>query len=228
MPYEVRRSERARRVSLKVYPNGRVEVVAPTRARLPLEYLDLFVAENTDWIRRQRERFAARAAAAPAPPAIPDRVPLHGRLLPVRVSLAQGLRATLRFLGDAFAIELPDGAAPETARRLLERWYRAAAAAHFAERVRVLNAETQHPVKAIRIGDQKRRWGSCSARGTLSFNWRLMMAPADVLDYVVIHELAHFDEMNHSARFWALVKERCPRHEVFVRWLREHAPTLAF
>jgi predicted metal-dependent hydrolase len=78
----------------------------------------------------------------------------------------------------------------------------------------------------IRIGDQRTRWGSCSARGTLSFNWRLVLAPPDVLDYVVVHELAHLLVPDHSPRFWQLVEQRRPQWRAQRAWLREHGPEL--
>jgi predicted metal-dependent hydrolase len=78
----------------------------------------------------------------------------------------------------------------------------------------------------IRIGDQRTMWGSCSPTGTLSFNWRLALAPLSVLDYVVVHELCHLRVANHSQRFWALVEERRPRFRVQREWLREHGPEL--
>src|SRR3954452_5057906 len=78
----------------------------------------------------------------------------------------------------------------------------------------------------IQIRDQRSRWGSCSTRGTLSFNWRLVLAPLDVLDYVVVHELCHLRVPNHSRAFWALVEERGPHWREQRAWLREHGPEL--
>jgi predicted metal-dependent hydrolase len=78
----------------------------------------------------------------------------------------------------------------------------------------------------IVIRDQRSRWGSCSTRGTLSFNWRLVLAPFEVLDYVVVHELCHLREPNHSSRFWRLVESRRPGWRVQRDWLHEHGPEL--
>jgi hypothetical protein len=80
--------------------------------------------------------------------------------------------------------------------------------------------------KRIQIRDQRSRWGSCSTRGTLSFNWRLVLAPFGVLDYVVVHELCHLREPNHSRRFWRLVEQRRPEWRAQRDWLHEHGPEL--
>jgi predicted metal-dependent hydrolase len=78
----------------------------------------------------------------------------------------------------------------------------------------------------IRVGDPRSRWGSCSTRGTLSFSWRLVMAPAWVADYVVVHELCHLRQMNHSHRFWQLVDEAYPSRRAAQAWLKRHGPEL--
>ena len=80
--------------------------------------------------------------------------------------------------------------------------------------------------RRIQIRDQRSRWGSCSTTGTLSFNWRLVLAPFAVLDYVVVHELCHLREPNHSLRFWRLVEQRRPEWRVQRDWLHEHGPEL--
>lgn len=94
-----------------------------------------------------------------------------------------------------------------------------ARAAHWAERMGVTFGK-------VKVKDQSSRWASCSREGNLNFNWRLTLAPAETLDYVVIHELAHRLEMNHSRRFWAHVEKHCPDHKVHRRWLRKNGEAL--
>ncbi|MGN0471888.1 MAG: M48 family metallopeptidase [Lachnospiraceae bacterium] len=88
--------------------------------------------------------------------------------------------------------------------------------------------ETGLPYRTISIRDQKTRWGSCSGRGTLSFNWRLMLVPPRVLDYVVVHELCHIKHMNHSPEFWKQVESVMPDYQERRRWLKEHGNELYF
>lgn len=225
--YEVRLSERAKRVRLRVFQDGRVEVVVPARARIPAGYLDTFVREQAEWIGRQQARFQAREQRVQtARYETTGAVAYRGRTIPLRFHPSPDGLMRLQWDGERFHIYSTAKTTPESVRGILESWYRQAARVVFRERVQALNAATNYPFQSIRIGGQKTRWGSCSTRGTLSFNWRLLLAPPDVLDYVVIHELAHLAEMNHSPRFWALVEQACPAYKEHVRWLKEHGATL--
>jgi predicted metal-dependent hydrolase len=109
---------------------------------------------------------------------------------------------------------------------LLRAWYVEQARAIFAERAAHWAQAMQTGYARIRIADQRTLWGSCTRDGTLSFNWRVVMAPPETLDYLVIHELAHLREMNHSKRFWAIVAVHCPDWKVHRRWLRDHSRRL--
>lgn len=112
------------------------------------------------------------------------------------------------------------------ARRLLKRWFRQEALRRLDTRVQLLGEAVGVNWRRVIVRDQRRRWGSCSATGCLSFNYRLIMAPPAVLDYVVIHELAHRSHLNHSDRFWALVAAHCPDYAVWLAWLKSHGPYL--
>ena len=108
----------------------------------------------------------------------------------------------------------------------LEAIYRKAAREYFPKRVSHYARMLGVTYGKISIRDQKTRWGSCSSEGNLSFNWRLILAPPDVLDYVVIHELCHRKEMNHSKEFWALVESLMPEYKERRKWLRENGNNL--
>ncbi len=112
-------------------------------------------------------------------------------------------------------------------RDALERWYRRQASTVFEERLTYCNASYNFTWASVAIKSQKTRWGSCSRQGNLNFNWRLLLAPPAILDYVVIHELCHLQEHNHAASFWALVERACPDYRDHRRWLRLHGHELA-
>ncbi len=107
-----------------------------------------------------------------------------------------------------------------------ERYFRARAKSYFPVRAAFFAKQMKVTYGTISIRDQKTRWGSRSSTGTLSFNWRLMLAPKEVLDYVVVHELAHIKEMNHSKDFWREVEKILPDYEVYRKWLKEHGNEL--
>lgn len=111
-------------------------------------------------------------------------------------------------------------------RAALEKRYIEAAKEYFPKRAAYFAPITGGTYHRITIRDQKTRWGSCSTRGTLSFNWRLMLAPPAVLDYVVVHELCHLTHMDHSKAFWALVESACPDYRSHRKWLKDHGQTL--
>lgn len=108
----------------------------------------------------------------------------------------------------------------------LEKRYKNAARAQFEARTAHYQAITGGHYTSITIRDQKTRWGSCSSRGTLSFNYRLIFAPPMVLDYVVVHELCHLTHMNHSKEFWNKVASVMPDYRVYRKWLKEHGHEL--
>ena len=110
----------------------------------------------------------------------------------------------------------------------IEQWYRTQAKVLIKKRVDELSPQMGLTYNRIIIRGQKTRWGSCSNKRNLSFNWKLIMTPEPVIDYVIIHELAHLEEMNHTKSFWALVKKHCSRWHEHRRWLRENGKLLTF
>ena len=210
--FRVRRSPRARRVRVSVDGSGEVEVVLPKRA--PERAAAQAVRELTPWIERRR-RTLARAAAELARPE--GTVPFLGqdlRLVP------QPGRERVHRRGDELLVPKRDAAAA------IERWYRRQARAEIAPRLDAAVARAGSSYTGLTIRGQKTRWASCSTTGHMSFNWRLLLAPEAVLDYVVEHEVAHLERMDHSPRFWALLESRVPDWREHARWLRRYGPTL--
>ena len=212
LDYSVRRSPRARRVRVAVDPQRGVEVVLPKRA--PMREAERAVVELRPWIdRRLREAEATRAAVA----ARGDTVPYLGVDLTL---VAQPGRTRVHRRGDELLI--PEGDATGA----LERWYRRMARVEIAPRLDAAVAALGARHTGLTIRNQKTRWGSCSSTGAMSFNWRLLLAPEEVLDYVVWHEACHLLVMDHSPRFWALVERHVPGYRAPKRWLRRHGGTL--
>jgi predicted metal-dependent hydrolase len=211
--YRVRRSERARRVRVTVDAARGVEVVLPRRAAE--RDAAAAVRELRPWIeRRVRELERARTEVAQRG----DAVPYLGRLLTVRSE--PGRTRVHRRDGELLA---PAGAQRAPA---LERWYRRAAREEIAPRLTRACEQAGTSYSALTIRGQRTRWASCSRSGAMSFNWRLLLAPEAVLDYVVWHEVCHLEVMDHSPRFWALLASRCPEYREHARWLRRHGQTL--
>ena len=211
--YQVRRSDRARRVRVTVDPTRGIEVVLPRRA--PAREAAAAVRELRPWIeRRVAEIEGARAAVA----ARGDTVPYLGRTLAL---LGETGRSRVTRRGDVLFVPSNAERAPA-----LERWYRRAARSEIEPRLQRACALAGTSYSRLTIRGQRTRWASCSRSGAMSFNWRLLLAPEPVLDYVVWHEVCHLEVMDHSPRFWRLVAARSPGYREHVRWLRANGPTL--
>lgn len=213
IPYRVRRSSRARRVRVWVHPDGEVEVVLPERS--PARAAAEAMAELAPWVERQRSRVAeTRARVEERPVGV---VPYLG--IDLRLQAEPG-RTRVHRRGDV--LHVPALGTPEA----LERWYRRAARdeviPRLNEAVQLLGVSYQR----VTIRNQRTRWGSCSTMGSMSFNWRLLLAPEPVLDYVVWHEACHLRVMDHSPRFWSLLENHLPDYQKQRWWLRRHGSTL--
>jgi predicted metal-dependent hydrolase len=206
---------------LRVLADGTPEVVLPRRA--PLAPVKPFVQENAAWIRRQQERIVtAREARAAAAFESSGCAAVDGVPRPVLLT-ATASRARAALAGEGFRVEAPD---LQGARLALVAWYRRRAREVLTDRLDALAPRIGVSFGRVRIGDPKTRWASCSRNGNLNFSWRLLMFPPEVRDYVVIHELCHLKEMNHSRAFWSLVAEFCPDYNVHRKWLKENGPLL--
>jgi predicted metal-dependent hydrolase len=211
--YQVRRSDRARRVRVTVDATRGVEVVLPRRAAE--REAAAAIRELRPWIER-RVAELARAQAAVA--ARGETVPYLGLSLAL-VSEPARTRVTRR--GEKLFVPTGEGLRPA-----LERWYRRSARDEITPRLDRACAMAGTSYSRLTIRGQRTRWASCSRQGAMSFNWRLLLAPEPVLEYVVWHEVCHLEVMDHSPRFWRLLADRSPGYREQLRWLRAHGATL--
>jgi predicted metal-dependent hydrolase len=224
--YTVRRSDRARHARIVVDADG-VEVVIPKR--MALRHVEPFVEEKRPWIERTLRRI--RTAEENAGIRLEDggTVPYMGHQLVLRVRVEpkrQRSHVALR-PGGVLHVAVPKPGR-EAIRGALEAWYRKRARVEVAPRLDAACARAGTRYKRLSIRGQRTRWASCSSTGAMSFNWRLLLAPEEILDYVVEHEVAHLEVLDHSDRFWRLVGKRSPRYREHERWLRRHGPALRF
>jgi len=213
-PIRVRRSGRARRMSLKVDPAQRVAtLVLPNR--VPNHVAMAFIADHLAWL---------QARLASLPPPVPFRagetIPLLGR--PHLLCAAPGARRGVWIEGETIQVSGPE----EFFARRVGDFLKAEARRRILARAEPMAAQLGAGFKTVRVGDPKSRWGSCNSKGTLAFSWRLVLTPDEVLTYVVAHELAHLKEMNHSPRFWNWVRTLTPDPDSPRRWLKIHGAGL--
>jgi predicted metal-dependent hydrolase len=222
VPYRIRRSDRARHARILVGGDG-VEVVVPRR--FPLRQVEPFVEEKRPWIERTLRRM--RESEAEFPPArLEDggELPYLGERLALAVRVERGRsRPHVARRGHAVGVALPQGG---SLRAALEGWYRRRAREEVSARLDAVVARAGASYESLQIRGQRTRWASCSSSGAMSFNWRLLLAPAEILDYVVEHEVAHLQVHDHSRRFWDLLAARCPEWREHERWLRCHGHAL--
>jgi hypothetical protein len=149
-----------------------------------------------------------------------------GGVYPLEVFFQQNLPAGLVFWGCRFYLNCADSATRR--KRYFIEWYKTKARQYLARRVDDTGRKLGLLPLSIRITSARSRWGSCSEENNLAFSYRLIMAPPDVIDYVIIHELMHIKEKNHSAAFWKLIESAMPQYKAHRRWLKENGHRFDF
>ena len=212
-------------VLFKALPEGELKVYAPRYMRL--KDIDGMVRDRAPELLEMLDRVEARAAQQRAEHPVSDGSPvmIEGRRYALR--LLSGRRVKGELIGNEYWLALPDPEDEDAVRAALRAALSARALARIRERIGYYVPRIGRMPGRVTIREQKTRWGSCSGKGNLNFNWKLIMAPPEVLDYVVIHELCHLYEFNHSPRFWALVAAQMPDYEVWKKWLKAHAEDLS-
>jgi predicted metal-dependent hydrolase len=220
MPIIYRRHARARNYVLRLYANKTVVVTVPRAGTR--NFARDFVASRKHWLEKQWRILETRKI----PPQVlrPGmEILFRGEPVALRVQKA-GLDWQLHFGAESAPLAGPDG----NLRPALERHLQNLARTELANRTWELAGAHQLAVKRVVVRNQKSRWGSCSFNGTISLNWRLIQLPAGVRDYIIVHELMHLRELNHSPRFWAEVEKVCPNYGAAEDWLKQNSGQVGF
>ena len=212
--YVLKRSNR-KSLAIEITSDGKVIVRAPMM--VPVKEIEQLIEKKRDWIREHQTKQEIRKER--------DRVLYRGSYKTVCVEEHKSNMLSIELTEESIIIRKPRGFELNVS-AYLEHWYRKEAAKAIKESVERHGRQMQVTYGRVAIKDQKTRWGSCSSLGNLNFNYRLIMAPERVLDYVVVHELAHRVHMNHSKVFWDLVGQVMPEYEQCRIWLKEHGSEL--
>jgi len=210
-------NHRARRYVLRLRTDGSARVTVP-RGGTVLEARK-FAERNTRWLERALQRLAARPAR-PEEWRIGTEIYFRGAL--VRIEPEGQGSGRVRFADEILKADGCEG----NLRGIVERHLWRLASRELPPRVFELAALHRLTVNRVTVRNQRSRWGSCSRRGTISLNWRIIQAPQFVCDYLILHELMHLRQMNHSARYWREVESVCPDYQMAERWLKQHSTLL--
>ncbi len=222
-PLAVRESRRARRLTARVYPGGRVEVTVPAGTRP--EAVAAFVTRHRAWIDRKVAEFASRPDPAGQP--LPERIALQAIGRQWQVIYLPGSRARVQSRGGEELEVRLDPQRQSDARRLLRDWLLEQGRIALEPWLAQVARECGFAYQRLQLRRQRTRWGSCSRSGTISLNLCVLFQPAEVVRYLLVHELCHTRHMNHSPRYWKLVAEHEPDYQRLDRALTggwQHVP----
>jgi predicted metal-dependent hydrolase len=233
-PYVLRRSARSRRLRLTIHPTDGLVVTIPLATRRgwahPEADIERFLREREAWVRRHLARQATDRAELAARGGLRDGASIRYRGELHRLRIADAPIGTRRsgvareggVDGDELVVQIAR-TDRRTVAAVLEAWFRDRARVLVEREIARHAAALEVAPAALTIRDQRSRWGSASRQRRLSFSWRLVLAPPEALESVVVHELAHLRVFGHGPRFWAIVASRFPDHLAWRRWLRVHS-----
>ena len=207
-----------KRKSLGIYVKD-AEVTVRASLNEPLANIHAFVTAKAEWIEQHLHHQKTTQAQS-------DHHFCNGDVFlylnrPHQLKLQVGKPTRVELQGDTMFLTHSDIANKAAVKKVLEQWYKKQALSYLTERVNVFSQRLQLYPKAVSVRRYKSRWGSCNHRGELQFNWLIMMAPTEVIDYLVVHELCHLKFFDHSPSFWRLVKTFWPQYAIQKQWLKQ-------
>ncbi len=220
--YTVKRSYKAKHARLEIRPEEGLTVVLP--ARYATERARELLLKKQRWVVGKIGTLERAAVQQRMPLKTGDRLPYLGRSMKIETREGGSEAGDVHVGKDRLVVCLAPG---DDLHAPLEKWYREEAKDKIETMVAELSRQMALPYNRVTLKSQRTLWGSCSRKRNLNFNWRLIMTPEQVIEYVVIHELAHLRQMNHSPRFWQIVERHCPGWREHRKWLREHSQELS-
>ena len=204
-------------ITLKVKPSGEVILTAPKMTSD--EHIKFIIKKRAKWIEKKKEFFASFETIKKEYVSGEDFKYL-GRSY--RLKVIESKKEAVKLQRGYLEIYVKNKNDLKRKQNLVYEWYYEKALLHFFNILQEFNKIVKQEIKDIKIRQMKTRWGSCSSEKNLNFNWKLILAPPEVLDYVVVHELCHLKEMNHSKAFWNEVEKVMPEYETYKLWLKEN------
>jgi hypothetical protein len=214
--YTLKRSGKRRSIGLRIDERG-LTVSMPLRASE--QWLHSVLQDKASWVLDKLENWQV-AKVMPVVWQDGASIPFRGEVITLRV-VPDLFGAPPRLQGESLLLQLNGVATPQRIEKIVSQWYREQALQVFEECVAHFAPLMEVAPRTIRLSSARTQWGSCSARGVISLNWQLVKLSLPLIDYVVIHELAHLKEMNHSAAFWRVVASACPDHKELRTALRD-------
>lgn len=211
-------------VLFQALPGGAIRVYAPKFMRL--RDIDQMVRDRAESLREMGRSVDQKLSEDRRAHPVADGSPILIEGVPHAIRLSRGARVRGVVTPDELRLTLPDPDSDPAVRAAIRSALSGRALERIRERLQYYAPRLGVSPGRVAIREQKTRWGSCSGKGNLNFNWKLIMAPPPVLDYVVIHELCHLREFNHSPRFWALVEGQMPDYRAWKKWLEAHRDDL--
>ena len=227
--YELYTSTKAKKVSVTI-KNQRVRVAIPMG--LSLDYAKNFVEENKEWILTHFQKHLSQSGNfSPKKYVSGEKLFYRGRKYPLLIEETSESNYYALFIGSRIMVYVPPGLSPENqstlAKKIIEEWYRGQAEKLLSEQVSYYSKLLAISFNKLKIKDQKTRWGSCSNKGNINLNWRIIMAPNQVAAYVIIHELTHLKYLNHSKDFWKKIEQYLPDYKKWKKWLAGNGKELS-
>lgn len=223
IPYRIIRSKR-KTLSIEITLQGEVLVRIPMGSKM--EDVQRLVESKGSWIQKKRAEMLSKKQVEEK--RYEDGTTLYylGDAIQLKIERQNKNTMSIQVIDKQMLLRLPESF-NGSIKPILEEWYYKEAAKEIGVRVSKYATRIGVCYQRITLKDQKTRWGSCSSRGNLNFNYRLIMAPPEVIDYVVVHELCHLLHMNHSSLFWGAVEAVMPNYTKYRDWLKQHGSQLS-